>query len=71
MAAKESLTPEQLEQHSHVLSVAKQNLELVINQVESLDHQIYDELLESLDNAKTVLEGRYGKTQEAISKGQA
>jgi hypothetical protein len=46
------LTDAQQRQHGHVLAVAESNLDLVINQIESLDHQRYDNLLEILDTVK-------------------
>lgn len=54
------LTDEQKALHENVLQAVEKNLNLVINQVESLDHQVYDDLLDNLDNAKRLLASKRG-----------
>lgn len=50
------LPEEQQGQHRAVLKVAGQNLNTVIDSLQTLDSALYDEILDNLDTAREVLE---------------
>lgn len=54
------ISPEKQAQHNAVTDSATHNLNLVIDQIDSLDSDKYDEVLECLDSAKTALEKARG-----------
>lgn len=69
MATLIDLTDEQRIQHQAVLNVASHNLDTLIDQLQTLDSTIYDEILDSLDIAREALTKRQTTLKELTSNG--